>query len=165
MKNRFNFYYFIISIFVFSAVNVFAQTNSGKDENSSASSIKVCIVLAETGDTIKSIAEKYETPALTIAKLNGLFISSRLPKGREVKILYKGNQKPASCIEPKKETYKFVSAKPGDTVKSLACRYNVSPDQVAELNELSVDSHLAFAQRLKIPTEQNYECETTETAD
>ncbi len=165
MKNKFNFYFFVITIFAVSMINIFAQTNSDESKNLSVSNIKSCVILAETGDTIKSIAEKYEIPVITIAKLNGLLITSRLPKGREVKIFYKGDQKPVSCVIPKKEKYIFVGAKLGDTVKSLACRYNVSPDEVAKLNKLSVNSNLNFAQRLKIPIEQNYECAAAETAD
>ena len=46
----------------------------------------VKIVKANSGDTVKSVAERYDQSPVEVAKLNGLYINSKLNAGREIKI-------------------------------------------------------------------------------
>ena len=160
MKKVIEFSFLIMAAICFENIVANSQTIPQENNQSSKSIVKisVCVIVANSGDTIKSIAEKYNASDILVAKLNGLLTSTRLPKGREVKILFNDNDKPNNCVQPIKPKYEFVKAKLGDTVNSLACRYGVSPNEVAKLNEFSSDARLKFNQTIQIPTERNYQC-------
>lgn len=175
MSRKFDF---VFLIFVFAGF-IYAQADSKANKNNESSQIsqktKICYVFAKTGDTILSISERINVSAITVAKFNGLFTNSKLPKGREVRIPYEEGNKPSECGDSKRKNIEekdtatklerktannseVVRAELGDTVESLACRHNVSPEAVAEMNKLSIDSRLLFAQKITIPAKKDYKC-------
>ncbi len=54
------------------------------------SSIRV--VKAQSGDTVAKLAEREKVSPVEVAKFNGLFTTSKLTNGREIKVTIKSNQ-------------------------------------------------------------------------
>ena len=98
-----------------------------------------------SGDSLYSIAKKYNTTVSELKNLNNL-VSNNLSIGQILKI-------PTETIsEEQKEdyiTYKVVS---GDSLYSIANKYNTTVNEIKKLNNLS-SNLLSIGQILKIPTE------------
>ena len=93
-----------------------------------------------SGDTLYSIAKKYNTTVDAIKRLNNL-TSDILSIGQVLQI-------PTSSGETNYTTYTVVS---GDTLYSIAKRYNTTIDAIKNLNNLTSNT-LSIGQVLKIPT-------------
>lgn len=110
-----------------------------------------------SGDTLYSIAKKYNTTANDIKELNNLS-SNLLNIGQTLKI-------PSSTTtEPTYLTYTVVS---GDNLYSIARRYNTNIDTIKALNNLTTNT-LRIGQILKIPTNtsnNNYTNYTVKSGD
>ena len=98
-----------------------------------------------SGDSLYSIAKKYNTTVSELKNLNNL-VSNNLSIGQILKI-------PTETIsEEQKEdyiTYKVVS---GDSLYSIAKKYNTNVDTIKSLNNLT-SNILSIGQILKIPIE------------
>lgn len=97
MKKLSAIFILIFAILVFAPLDYFSQVNSIKNKS------KTCIVFAKRGDTIRSIAKRYELSVTELAKFNGLFENTVLPKEREIILFYKDNNKPTGCISLKNQ--------------------------------------------------------------
>ena len=104
-----------------------------------------------SGDTLYSIARKYNTTVDAIKSLNNL-TSNTLSIGQVLKIPTTGNEE--STI-----TYTVMS---GDTLYSIARKYNTTVDAIKSLNNLTSNT-LSVGQVLKIPTTGNEESTITYT--
>ena len=97
--------------------------------------------IVKAGDTLYSIASRYNTTVDLLKKLNNL-TSNILRIGQ---ILYIPNDSNTSNIN-------YV-VKSGDTLYSIAKRYNVSIDAIKKLNNLT-NNTLLIGQVLKIPVSE-----------
>ena len=93
----------------------------------------------KSGDTLWSIAKKYNITVNELKSLNNL-TSNTLKIGQVLKI----NELPTSSDE---NTY---IVKSGDTLYGIANKYNVSVNDIKSLNNLTSNS-LSIGQKLKIP--------------
>lgn len=91
------------------------------------------------GDTLYSIARRYNTKVDTIKSFNNLS-SNLLSPGQVIQI-------PISSVETKYQTYKV---QPGDTLYSIARRYNTTVSDIASIND-NLSSILSIGQIIKIP--------------
>lgn len=91
--------------------------------------------VAETGDTVQSVAAKYGISVSTIKWANNLQ-SDALEKGRQLKIL------PTDGV--------LYTVEQGDTVSSIAEKYRTSTSQVVAFNDLEL-SGIKNGQQLIIP--------------
>ena len=105
----------------------------------------------QTGDTLYSIAKKYNTTVDAIKSLNNL-TSNILSIGQVLKI-------PTSEETVPETTY---TVKVGDTLYSIAKKYNTTVDAIKSLNNLT-SNILSIGQVLKIPTSEETVPETTYT--
>ena len=107
-----------------------------------------------SGDTLYSIAKKYNTTVDEIKSLNNL-TSNILSIGQVLKI--------PSSSEATPSTYVVVS---GDTLYSIAKKYNTTVDDIKSLNNLT-SNVLSIGQVLKIPstTGNNYTTYTVVSGD
>ena len=105
------------------------------------------IYTVKSGDSLYSIASKYHTTVEKLKNLNHLS-SNILSIGQQLKI-------PSSSEESSTEyiTYKVVS---GDSLYSIAKKYNTTVDSIKTLNNLS-SNLLSIGQTLKIPTSETVE--------
>lgn len=93
----------------------------------------------KSGDTLYSIAKKYDTTVNAITTLNNL-TSSTLSIGQTLKI-------PVSTQNPTEKTY---TVKSGDTLYSIARKYNTTVSELINRNNLKT-SNLSIGQKLIIP--------------
>ncbi len=115
------------------------------------------VYIVEKGDTLWSIARKYNVRVSTLASYNGISEHSVLPIGKKILVPSKSSYTP-----PKKtKTTKSVKTTPsktisytvkkGDTLWSIARKYNVRVSTLASYNGISNLNRLKIGQRLKIP--------------
>lgn len=98
-----------------------------------------------SGDTLWSLARKFNTTVDEIKKLNGL-TSNSLSIGQVLKI---------SSQEPEEEAEDNIYVvKSGDTLYDIARRFNTTVAAIKEKNNLKSDT-LSIGQRLIIPTAQS----------
>ena len=109
------------------------------------------------GETISSIANKYNVSDSVIISHNKLSSKKKLVLGRKLKIpITKENQGYASGkSRQKSEKIKIASSeqykvKKGETILMIARRYEISSDQIKEINNLKTDK-IRVGQILKLP--------------
>ena len=95
------------------------------------------------GDSLYSIAKKYNTTVDTIKDLNNLS-SNLLNIGQTLKI-------PTSATSEDTSNYKTYTVVSGDSLYSIAKKYNTTVDELKDLNNLS-SNLLSIGQMLKIQT-------------
>ena len=108
------------------APNVGAQTTSGQTQS------VYDMYTVKAGDTLYSIATRYNVSVDSIKKINGL-TSNMLFVGQQLRLPF--------------FTYTVSS---GDTLYSIAKRYNTTVDQIRSTNQLKSDM-LMIGQKLRIP--------------
>ena len=111
---------------------------SSSDEETSTDYLTYKVV---SGDTLYSIAKKYNTTANTIKNYNNL-TSNLLSIGQILRI-------PPTTTNPTYLTYTVVS---GDSLYSIARKYNTTVDAIKNLNNLTTNT-LSIGQKINIPTQ------------
>lgn len=101
------------------------------------------------GDTLYSIANKYNTTVNTLKQLNNL-PSNNLTIGTTLNL-------PTSTINDNNNVYII---QPGDTLYKIAAQNNTTVDKIKQLNDLS-NNNLSIGQVLKIPSTEYIESPTT----
>lgn len=94
----------------------------------------------EEGDTLKSIADKFNTLESTIMDINNISEPSLLRQGMEI-------------IVPKESEkyFEYYTIKKGDNIYKIAREYNINPELLSALNGLEGDDFIYPEQRLLIP--------------
>lgn len=122
------------------APNVGAQTISGQTQTVND------MYIVKAGDTLYSIAKRYNVSVDSIKKVNGL-TSNMLFVGQQLRLPFL--------------TYTVSS---GDTLYSIARRYNTTVDQIRTTNQLKTDM-LMIGQKLRIPQLQAAGTTTTQPVE
>lgn len=112
----------------------------------------------QAGDSLTSVARKYNTTVQDVAALNGLSVTDGILIGQKLKV--PANIK-AVATTPKTETatarpasnstVKYTIAS-GDSLTSVAAKYNVSIEALAAANNMSTDAGLIRGKTLVIPS-------------
>lgn len=105
--------------------------------------------VVQSGDTLSSVASKFNTTVTTLAQLNGIVNVNRLEIGQV--LIVPGPSQP-DVLPPQaiRETY---TVRYGDTLNRLALRYGLSAQRIAEVNRIA-NIHLIYAgQTLLIPVQ------------
>lgn len=120
-------------------------------------------VTVQTGDTLYSLAKKYNTSVEEIAKLNNLEEPYSLYGGQVLKIPAKTEttvvqtvQVPnrSAAVVPNTTTrvqLQEITVKAGDTLYSLSRQYSVPVNDLAVMNNLTAPFVLSVGQKLKVP--------------
>ena len=103
--------------------------------------------IVKKGDTLYSIANKYGVSVSDIMKVNNLN-TTVLNVGQQLRI-------PINS-EDVSTNYLIYTVKVGDTLYSIAKKYNVSVDSIKQINNLS-SNLLTIGQQLKIISTNNYD--------
>lgn len=116
---------------------------------------------ARKKDSLKSIARRFGTSPATLAELNGLTAKSRIagksllvPVRQTVDFSHEGRTAKSAA---KGNFAKYYTVKQGDTISSLAKRFNVSPKLLSAWNNLKTKVALKPGRRIIIAkfTEKN----------
>jgi len=125
-----------------------AQKNtpkSGKQSSSSTHQVK-------KGQTLSTIAKQYNTSVKTIARLNNIKNPRRLKTGQILKIpggyVALAQKKETSSRE---QTSSVHRVRKGQTLTTIAKRYNTSVKAITRLNKIKNPRRLKTGQVLKIP--------------
>lgn len=110
------------------------------------------IYTVKSGDTLYSIASKYNTSVSELKRLNNLS-SNTLSIGQKLKI--------SSSSTSSETTYTVVK---GDTLYGIANKFNTTVDNLKVLNNLSSNA-LSIGQVLKIPSTNNNLTYTVKSGD
>ncbi|OGU15875.1 MAG: lytic transglycosylase [Geobacteraceae bacterium GWC2_53_11] len=117
---------------------------------------------ARKKDSLKSVARRFGTSPATLAELNGLTVKSRIagksllvPVKQTVDFSHEGRT--AHSTAAKGSFAKYYTVKHGDTISSLAKRFNVSPKLLSAWNNLKAKVALKPGRRIIIAkfTEKN----------
>ena len=112
----------------------------------------------EKGDTLYSLGRKYGVSVEEICAYNNITDSSKIKLGQKIKIpsintniTQVQDSKPAETSAP---AYTEYPVKPGDTLFSIAKKYDTSVDEIRQANGMSASSTLKSGKILKIPVKQ-----------
>ena len=105
----------------------------------------------QEGDTLTSIAQKYDTTVHEITVTNSIVNPNLIYVGEVLKI-YPGNR---SIIKRKKVFTTTYIVQSGDTLTSIAIKFDTTVQAIAELNDLQNPNLIYVGEILKIPTSIN----------
>jgi murein DD-endopeptidase MepM/ murein hydrolase activator NlpD len=106
--------------------------------------------IVQSGDTLFSIATRYNTTIAALKKLNGMGASDLIQVGQKLIVPASENQSPATV--PAKNTLSYT-IQPGDTLQRIAWRYGTTLRELQDLNDLLNPNLLSVGQAIAIPTE------------
>ncbi|KRN07388.1 hypothetical protein FD15_GL002335 [Liquorilactobacillus sucicola DSM 21376 = JCM 15457] len=125
-----------------SSVTVAAKTNSpASTTNNGAYKVKA-------GDTLSSIAREFGTSAIELASLNKLSNANYLYVGQELAVAKSGKSSKTSTKSTSKNTRGAYTIKSGDTLSSIAARYNTTVSKLVAANGISDANYLSVGQEL-----------------
>lgn len=113
------------------------EPGSQEGNEGSTRSRQASVYTVEEGDTIASIAAKFDISSNTILWANGLSSSNTLKVGDHLTIL------PVTGV--------LHTVKSGDTVLAVANKYDADAKELVEFNGLSDSSKLSIGQKLIVP--------------
>ncbi|MFI5237533.1 MAG: LysM peptidoglycan-binding domain-containing protein, partial [Ignavibacteriales bacterium] len=126
------------TLIIYSNGNVLKKTNTTVAENKNdASTHKV-----KKGETLGGIAEKYRVSMASIQKLNNIN-GNKIIIGQELKIPKSSD----ISSQQSKDGYHIVDS--GETLYSIAIKYNTSVQKIKKINNLS-SSKIIVGQKLKV---------------
>ena len=109
--------------------------------------------LIRYGDTLSSIAKKFNTQENIILELNNIPFPDMIREGKEI------------IVPINKEKYfEYYTVEKGDNLYAIARRYNINPDLLAILNGLNNDDYIYPNQQILIP-KSNYSYYVTKQGD
>ena len=106
--------------------------------------------VVQSGDSLNAIASKYDLTVNYIADLNGLERTAGVRVGQRLKLTGDVPTKSNSAKAKEDSVPETYTVKSGDTLTSIANRYNLQLEDVVALNNLSRDSNVRIGQKLKL---------------
>jgi len=120
------------------------------------------IYIVKRGDTLYSIARKFNTTPLAIISANNLS-GSAISIGQEL-IIPEAEEEPTIPEQPSTSPSQTYTVLAGDSLYKIANRFNTTVNEIKQLNNLSTDN-LSIGQVLLIPTTNNYQTYTVVSGD
>ena len=96
------------------------------------------------GDTLWSIARRFDTTISRIVSANAISNPNLIYTGE--RLIIPGSQTPVSSPD-----YRYYTIRSGDTLWSIAQRYNTSVEELIQINDLRTPNLIYAGQLLKIP--------------
>ena len=97
--------------------------------------------IVENGDTIASIAKKFNVKVAELVKTNNLENIYELVPGTELIIPDTSKNYP----------FEYYTVKKGDNLYQIGLKYNIDPDLLSEINGLELNEYLYPNQKLLVP--------------
>ncbi len=120
------------------------------------------VYIVSKGDTLWSIARKYNIKVSTLASYNGIRETSVLSIGKKILVPRKGTTyTPEKKVSPqiktktKPKAITYIVSK-GDTLWSIARKYNIKVSTLASYNGIRDLNRLKLGQKLQIPQGRTY---------
>lgn len=93
----------------------------------------------QDGETLESLADKFDTTVENLKVLNNL------------KDSFLGDRKDIIVPETSKKYFEYYRVQKGDSIYGIARRYNINPELLASLNGLNFDDYIYPDQLIMIP--------------
>ena len=100
------------------------------------------------GETLSTIARRYQTSVESLAAVNNIQSTNFIVAGTVLKVPQTGQ---TAAPEDRKARLINYEVRPGDSLWTLAKRYNTTTKKIQDMNNLN-SAHLNIGQTLKIPT-------------
>lgn len=128
-----------------STVNTTPKTTSA--------SAKTATYVVQAGDSLTSVARKYNTTVSDLAALNSLSVTDGLITDQKLQV--PANVTPTASAKPEPKPAKSQPVKytiqSGDTLTSVAAKYGLTLEELAAANNLSTEARLIRGASLNIP--------------
>lgn len=108
--------------------------------------------VVQAGDSLQSVSRLFATTPEAIASANRLVSSDSLYAGQAIAVLSE-----TGAPEPRTLTGTLHFVQPGETLLMLAARHALTPEAIAEMNELSLPLRLYPGMRLRLPSGSEYQ--------
>ena len=95
-------------------------------------------VTVRSGDTLSSIARRYNTTASQLVNLNGIKNANAIRVGQKL-------------LLPKPAATKKYTVRSGDTLYTIALRFNTTVSRLATLNRISNVGLIRIGQTIQLP--------------
>ena len=120
------------------------------------------VVTVKSGDTLYSLAKKYNTTVQELAKINSLKEPYQLSVGQKLSLKTQAQMdvpsdtlhvnKPASGVRTTTRVeLKEIVVGRGDTLYSISRKYSIPVNDLAVMNRLSAPFNLSVGQKLRVP--------------
>ena len=139
----------ILKIRIPSGISLEIEECFGPDYNPPEDTSTI-IYTVKKGDNLYNIAKLYNTTASQLMSLNKL-VNANLSIGQQLKVPASQNNISSPII---------YTVKKGDSLYSIATKYNVTVNDIKKLNNLS-SNNLSIGQKLNIPSNSNTSSSTT----
>lgn len=107
-------------------------------------------VTVQQGETVYSLSRKHNVPADVILRANNLQSASMIQPGQRLVIpVRKAASVPAPVVQSAPGSMHTTVS--GDTIYSLSRKYNVTPQAIANANNLTLSTQLKIGQQVRIP--------------
>ena len=107
-------------------------------------------VTVQQGETVYSLSRKHNVPADVILRANNLQSASMIQPGQRLVIpVRRAASVPAAVTQTQQANVHTTVS--GDTIYSLSRKYNVTPQAIANANNLTLSTHLKIGQQVRIP--------------
>ena len=106
----------------------------------------------QVGDTLALIAARFNTTEQKVLEQSGLINPNYLIAGQQVRLVSR-----TGSAEPQPVFGRNHSVKIGETLSTIAARYNQPPQMIARLNQLAYPTTLVVGQQLRIAAAQPYQ--------
>ncbi len=110
------------------------------------------LYVVKKGDTLYSIAKRYQTSVTELQRINGISDPSKLAVGQELKVPQAPSapaSKPA-LVTPMPGTKRY-KVQPGDTLSSIARKFQTSVAELQKLNNFSNPNQLVVGALILVP--------------
>ena len=137
--------------------NVDSNVNKGDEWIADARKMKTTAYKIKRGDTLFSVARRFDTKVATILKLNKMKLKENLIVGRKILVPAISAGKPSENSGGKGRqnggitTSKNYTVKKGDTLFSLAKNNSITIEELRRINNMSGSDALLCGQRIKLP--------------
>lgn len=130
-------------------VSVFAASRNERMQSATAFSSYGCSYLVRRGDTLFSIALRYNTNVYALAAVNGLSNPNFIYAGMVLSVPC--SNPPLGGTPPPSGICGYHIVRPGEYLAFIAARYNTTWQAIAQLNRLANPNWVYAGMRLAIP--------------
>lgn len=120
--------------------------------------------IIQPGDTLSSIAEKFGTTYETLTRINKLNNPNLIYPGEIIKLPNSSNSNISSNSNAQ-SNYKTYTVQSGDTLSSIAEKFNTTVSNLISLNSISNPNLIYVGQVLKISPSTSYKTYTVQKGD
>ena len=132
--------------------DVVISSGKTKREGSNGNKTATTHYKIKHGDTLSSVARRFDTNVAVLLKLNKLKLRDKLYVGRKILVpLNTTGENGFKASSHRKNVHRIYTVKKGDTLFSLAKNNTTTVQELLELNNMKRDDPLFIGKRIRLP--------------